>query len=242
MREAIRRLRDDGLLDARRGSGTYVVRRELDAPVLGSAGLARALAAAGVVERSDVLRFEEGPADAAVSSALGLQPGAVVVWCSRLRYADGEPLALEWSAIALPAGGRAALLGADLAHGSLYEALESRCSTRITAGREQLRAVTLGADERRLLRPSRGEGVLEVLRVAYAGEVAVEWRRSLVRGGGYVLGATWGHLPAAGLEAQVEGKPVAEGSFAPHAEGAVAMATSASAAQESRDVGPNQKS
>ena len=39
VREAIRRLREEGLLDARRGSGTFVVRRQLDAPILGSAGL-----------------------------------------------------------------------------------------------------------------------------------------------------------------------------------------------------------
>ena len=47
VREAIRRLRGDGLLDARRGSGTFVVRRQLDAPILGTSGLAQAITAAG---------------------------------------------------------------------------------------------------------------------------------------------------------------------------------------------------
>ena len=67
---------------------------------------------------------------------------------------------------------------------------------RITGGSEQPRAVTCTTAERKLLRPGRGEGVFEVERVAYAGERPVEWRRSLVRGRGYVLSATWGTLPA----------------------------------------------
>lgn len=195
MREAIRRLREDGLLDARRGSGTFVVRRELDAPVLGSAGLARAITAAGLVERSEVLRFAEGPVDAVAGAALGLKAGEPVVWLDRLRFADGETLALETSAVALPPACRAALLEADLAQGSLYDELAKRCNVRITGGREQLRAVTCSAEERRRLRPGRGEGILLVERVAFAGDERVEWRRSLVRGGGYVLGASWGAVP-----------------------------------------------
>ena len=55
--------------------------------------------------------------------------------------------------------------------------------------------VTCTTAERKLLRPEQGEGVLAVERLAYAGERPVEWRRSLVRGRGYVLSATWGILP-----------------------------------------------
>lgn len=196
MREAIRRLRSVGLLDARQGSGTFVVRRQLDAPILGIAGLARAITAAGLVETSEVLRFEEGPADEVAAAALGIEAGAVVVWVERIRYADGEPLALERSAVALEARCRAALLEADLERGSLYDMLAELCGVRITGGREQLRAVTCSDAERRLLRPSRREGVLEVERIAFAGVRPIEWRRSLVRGRGYVLGATWGTVPS----------------------------------------------
>ena len=72
MREAIRRLRGEGLLDARRGSGTFVVDRQLDAPILGTSGLAQAITAAGLVEASKVLRIEEGPAGETAAAALGI--------------------------------------------------------------------------------------------------------------------------------------------------------------------------
>ena len=80
VREAIRRLRGEGLLDARRGSGTFVVRRQLDAPILGTSGLAQAITAAGLVEASKVLRVEEGPAGETAARALGIDSHEVVQW------------------------------------------------------------------------------------------------------------------------------------------------------------------
>ena len=197
VREAIRRLRGEGLLDARRGSGTFVVHRQLDAPILGTSGLAQAITAAGLAEASEVLRVEEGPAGEVASRALGIDSHETVQWVERVRYADGEPLALDRSALALDKAQRRAFLSGDLTQGSLYDLLEQLCGVRITGGSEQLRAVTYGPAERKLLRPGRGEGVFEVERIAYAGDRPVEWRRSLVRGRGYVLGATWGMLPSA---------------------------------------------
>jgi GntR family transcriptional regulator len=196
VREAIRRLRGEGLLEARRGSGTFVVHRHLDAPILGTSGLAQAITAAGLEEMSKVLRQEDGPAGETAALALGIEPRASVKWVERLRYAGEEPLALDLSALALDKAQRRAFAGGDLTRGSLYAMLFERCGLRITGGSERLRAVTCGAAARKLLRPGRGEGVFEVERVAYAGDRPVEWRRSLVRGRGYVLEATWGALPA----------------------------------------------
>jgi GntR family transcriptional regulator len=184
------------LLDARRGSGTFVVRRQLDAPILGTSGLAQAITAAGFIEASSVLRLEEAPAGDTAALALGIGPEEVVQWVERIRYADGEPLALDRSALVLNGAQRQAFIGGDLTQGSLYGLLEKLFGLRITGGREWLRAVTCNQTERSLLRPGRGEGVLEVERVAYAGDRALEWRRSLVRGRGYVIGATWGTVPS----------------------------------------------
>jgi GntR family transcriptional regulator len=196
VREAIRRLRGEGLLDARRGSGTFVVHRHLDAPILGTSGLAQAITAAGHIETSKVLRVEPAPAGETAARALGTTSRETVLYVERLRYADGEPLALDRSALALDPAERRAFAGGDLTQGSLYGLLEERCGLRITGGREQLRAAACSPAERKLLRPGPQEGVLEVERVAYATDRAVEWRRSLVRGRGYVLSATWGMLPS----------------------------------------------
>jgi GntR family transcriptional regulator len=198
VREAIRRLRGEGLLDARRGSGTFVVHRQLDAPILGTSGLAQAITAAGLVEASKVLRIEEGPAGETPARCLRVEPHTTVQWVERLRYADGDPFALDLSAIALDKAQRKAFVAGDLSQGSLYGLLSELCGLRITGGSERLRAVTCGSAERKLLRPGRGEGVFEVERVAYTAAHPVEWRRSLVRGRGYVLEAAWGTFPTQG--------------------------------------------
>ena len=191
VREAIRRLRGEGLLDARRGRGTFVVRRQLDAPILGTAGLAQAITAAGLVEASTVLRLEEAQAGETAARALRIGSHDVVQWVERIRYVDGQPLALDRSALAIDAGQRQAFADGDLTQGSLYGLLETLCAIRITGGSEQLRAVTCDQAERRLLRPGRGEGVFEVERIAYAGDRPVEWRLEPGRGRGYVISVTW---------------------------------------------------
>jgi len=196
VREAIRRLRDEGLLDARRGSGTFVVRRQLDEPVIGAPGLARAIVAAGLEEESRVLAAAEVPATHEVAEVLDVTSGDPIVWLERLRVAGGAPLALDRSALSLGKRQRRAVLGGDLEHGSLYELLAARCDLTITGATEQSRAVTAGASDRSLLQLDRGEGVLEVERVAYSGTRPVEWRRSLFRGSAYVIEARWGSVPA----------------------------------------------
>jgi GntR family transcriptional regulator len=195
VREAVRRLRDEGLVDARRGSGTFVVRRELDEPILGTPELARAIRTAGLDEESRVLRFVEGLAGPEAAGQLGVGPTSAVVWVERLRLAGGQPLSLDRSAVTLTATARRALLRSDLAHGSLYEALAERCDVRVTGGRERVRAAVCPPSDRQLLQLATTEGVLEVERLAYAGRLPVEWRRSLLRGGAYELTANWGTLP-----------------------------------------------
>ena len=144
-----------------------------------------------------MLRVEEGPAGEVVAWALGTESHETVLWIERVRYAAGEPLALDRSALKLGPAEIRLVAGSDLERGSLYGLLEERCGLRVSGGREWLRAVTCAQTERRLLRLGRGEGVFEVERIAYAGDRSVEWRRSLVRGSACVLTAAWGTLPDA---------------------------------------------
>ena len=66
---------------------------------------------------------------------------------------------------------------------------------RVTGGRERVRAVECSQEDRAVLQLASGEGVLQVERLAYAGDQAVEWRRSLLRGSAYELTAGWGTVP-----------------------------------------------
>lgn len=195
VREAIRRLRDEGLLRARRGSGTFVVHRELEAGLLGAPGLAYLIKAAGLVEESAVLRLEEGPAGEEAARRLGLAPTDMVVWVERLRTAEGNPIAMDRSAIALPAAERAAFLSAELKQGTIYAALEERCGVHASGAVEEIEAVMPTEAEAVLLSLRPGEGLLQIDLVSYSSAGAIEWRTSRVRGTAYVLSARWGDSP-----------------------------------------------
>ncbi len=194
VREAVRRLKDEGILDARRGSGTFVVRRRLELGLMGQISLARAIVAAGLEEDSQVLQLAEGKAGRA-AEPLRIDPDDVVVWVERARHAGGQPLALDRSALALGEEARAAFLDADLGRGSIYDVLADRCNIQVTGATEEVRAVHCLPDEAKLLGLDEGEGTLEVERLTYAGSTPVEWRRSLLRGEAYVLSSSWGVVP-----------------------------------------------
>lgn len=196
IREAIRQLRAEGLVEARQGAGTFVLERQLDEPLLGRLGLARMIEGAGLDERSRLLRAEAGAAGTAAAAALGCDPGAPALHLDRLRFAGDEVIALDRSVVLVGGEARRRLLAAPLDRGSLYDLLAARAGITVDGGREEVRAVTCTAADRRLLQLRPGDGVLELQRFAYAGGAPVEWRRSVLKGAHYVFGTSWGVLPA----------------------------------------------
>lgn len=193
VRQALLRLRDDGLLTSRRGRGTFVVDPSHLDETPGISSLALTLRALGVVE-SSVVRAQELRQAGAVADHLGLRPHDPVVYLERLRLGDGEPLALDRSW--LPAPIASPLVHADLTSGSLYSALARDCGVRVTGGTEHVRPAQPSVAERQLLRLPRHEALFVLERLAVTGVEPVEFRTSLMRGDRYELLATWGAPPS----------------------------------------------
>lgn len=189
VRQAVKSLRDDGLLESRQGAGTFVTGPVAGSGTLGITSLALALRALGVAE-SSVVRAQELRAAGDAAGPLGLRPSDRVVYIERLRLGDGEPLALDRSW--LPARIARRLVKTDLSSGSLYAALAEQCGVRVTGGREHLRSVGASALDRKRLRLPKGEAVLVLDRVAFADECPVELRTSRMRGDRYELLSSWG--------------------------------------------------
>ena len=198
VRQAIRQLRIEGLVEARQGAGTFVLERQLDEPLLGRLGLARMIEGAGLDERSKLLRAEPGEAGTAAAVALGCDRRGPAVHLDRLRFAGDEVIALDRSVILIGGGSRRRLLAAPLDRGSLYDLLAEHAGVTVDGGREEVRAVTCPTADRRLLELRPGDGVLELQRFAYAGGSPVEWRTSVLKGAHYVFGTSWGVLPVTG--------------------------------------------
>lgn len=118
-RKAVEALTVEGWLDRRRGSGTYVAQMPY-AKTLGLSSFTVDMQRRGLTPSSRVLDFSHVPADAVIADRLHVREGEEVVRFTRLRLADGEPIAVEttW----MPAHLVPRLTGEDLA-GSLFETL-----------------------------------------------------------------------------------------------------------------------
>lgn len=118
-RHAFEQLAQAGLIERRRGAGSFVLAQPLHREEAVLRSFTQDMRARGLTPSSRVLRAELAVAPAAAAQ-LGLSAVEWVVVIERVRYADGVAVALERTA--LP-GEFAPVLQADLATGSLHQAL-----------------------------------------------------------------------------------------------------------------------
>lgn len=179
VREAVRRLREEGVVVAGRGRRPRRAEASrIEQPLGEPYSLFRAVEASGRVQRS-VVRSLDVRADGVVAARLGLEESTPLVHLERLRLADAEPLAID--RVWLPERLAGPLLDVDFSRTGLYAEYAARCGVRVTDGSEWIRAVVPGAGQRRLLGIGTDVGVLAVDRLGRAGGAAVEWRQTLVR-------------------------------------------------------------
>jgi GntR family transcriptional regulator len=186
VRRALETLIADGLAERRRGSGTYVLPRRLEQTfdrVLGFVEEARAL---GFRAGSTLLGAAVVPADPQVAAALRLVPDTPVLRLSRLRTADGTPLAVQVSH--LPPHLATVSLERLQAFGSLYRTLAEDFGVVPQGARQVVGARMPTRDERQHLGLPKGVPVLTLERTTFGAERApFEFVRSVYRSDRYQL-------------------------------------------------------
>jgi DNA-binding GntR family transcriptional regulator len=162
LRRAIEYLVDRGYLVRRRAVGTQVVHPKVRRPV-GLTSLYDDLTASRKDPRTTVLSLETAPASDRVAHALGLEDGQEVVAVERLRYADGQPLAVmrNW----LPVG----LVELDvgrLERSGLYQLMRA-AGIGLHLASQTIGARGAGAAEAKQLQAHKGEPLLTMERTTY---------------------------------------------------------------------------
>ena len=184
VRKALDGLVDAGLLTRRHGAGTFVATR-VEKNFATITSFTEDMQARGRHPHSEWLARSEGLVTPEEAMALGLSPGTRVFRFTRIRYADEQSMALEYSTIP------ASFLGElDAVDESLYAALGNARPVRVL---QRLRAVLFSADQAELLGIDAGAPALEVERRGYAQDGrTVEFTRSLYRGDSYDYVAEFG--------------------------------------------------
>ena len=188
VREALRRLRERGVLDSGRGRSTRVRSDRIEQSLGALYSLFREVEARGMVQRSSVLAREVVLAPT-VARRLELGDDEPLLHLARVRYADDEPLAVDraWLPMALAAP----LLEVDFSHSGLYDQLEARTGVRLTGGRETITAVVPSHDDATLLALPDDVGVMRIERIATVDDRLVEWRSTVLRGDRFAVSSEW---------------------------------------------------
>lgn len=188
-REAVRRLREQGLIERQRGRGTTIRAQELEQPMGTLYSLFRAVEATGA-EQTNIVRELDVRTDAVAAARLHLPSGSHLVYIERLRFVEGEPLALDkaW----LPDSLAHPLLAVDFTRTALDEELARHCGLVTTWARERARAVIPDGKDRDALGMAPGQPAFDIERLTRAADGRfLEFRRSLMPGDRYALVAEW---------------------------------------------------
>lgn len=177
VRKALDGLVHARMLTRRQGAGTFVAARvEKNFATISS--FTEDMLSRGRQPHSEWLSRSEGTVMPEESLALGLGPGTPVYRLSRIRYADGESMALEYATVP-----KDSLESLEAVGDSLYEALGKDRPARVL---QRLRAVLFTPEQSLLLGIEPGSAGLEIERRGFsASGRTVEFTKSYYRGDAY---------------------------------------------------------
>ncbi len=167
VRQALRELEIQGLVERHKGRGTFVSKKKApDFLVQDLTGLYEEALARGRRIRSDVRKLEVVPADGPIARSLELEEGEPLVLLDRIRFIDDE----LWVATTtyLPYRLCPGLLDEDLTERSLYEILEQVYGIVIATAKRSVEAVLASTSIAKALKVEEGAPVLVLRSTSYA--------------------------------------------------------------------------
>jgi GntR family transcriptional regulator len=163
-RHALAGLEREGIVERRRGAGTFVAAPKIHFNKLMS--YTEHMSSRGLSPRSQVLVAKLVEHDAEVAARLALPATSSLVKIERLRETGDEPFALE--TCYLPAKEFSGLITAPLARTSLFATLEQQYGVELAYADEEVDATTAEAHIAELLGVPRGAAVLRIRQVIYS--------------------------------------------------------------------------
>lgn len=164
VRKAIGSLMEKGLVVRKQGKGTFVTKPKFARNMKKLQSFSEMCEQMGVVPGAKMLENRLIPADVKTAGRLGIDSGSNVVYISRLRYADQEPVQIERSFFPLK---YAFLLEAKFDDNSLFDYLREKAGAEVASSEKMIELCRATAEEAALLDVKKGDYLLFVRSTAY---------------------------------------------------------------------------
>jgi GntR family transcriptional regulator len=181
IRAAIQSLVQRGLVEIRRGKGTFVTHPKITQELTELTGFVEDMQALGRHATAEVLDRQVVAANQVVARQLALPQGAPVVRIQRVRLADGMPLSFDETFLPKELGDK--VMADNLETEPIFSLLERKYSTRLVEAEYQLEAVCADPTVATALGIDVGSAIFLIERTSYSiGHRAVDYEKLHYRG------------------------------------------------------------
>jgi GntR family transcriptional regulator len=181
VRKAIQNLVERGLVEVRRGKGTFVTQPKITQELTELTGFVEDMQALGRTPTARLLDKRVVSADATVAHHLALAPGTLVVRLRRVRLADAVAISFDETYLPRELGEKVA--DNDLATEPVFALLEIKYDTPLVEAEYKLEAAAADPVTAQALQVSAGSPIFLIERTSYTtGNRPVDYERLHYRG------------------------------------------------------------
>jgi GntR family transcriptional regulator len=181
IRKTIQNLASSGLIEIRRGKGTFVTQPKITQELTELSGFVEDMRALGRNPSARLVAKEIVPAGEAVARQLGLTAGTLVVRIQRVRLADNMPLSFDETYLPREIGEK--IIDNDLETEPIFSLLEEKYNMPLVEAEYRLEAISAEPEVARALDIAAGSPVFLIERTSYcAGRQPVDYEKLHYRG------------------------------------------------------------